>query len=182
MKVIFLDRDGVINEYPGDTRYVNSWQEFKFIPGSREAIQKLSRDGFKIFVISNQAGVAKGLYSSEDLAEIDAKMNEAIRKAGGELAGIYYCLHHPSENCACRKPKPGLLEQAFKDASITASETYFVGDSFRDMQAARSFGAKSILVLSGREKLSNRRNWEFEPDYVFENLLAVSDYLCSNNG
>ena len=93
-RVIFLDRDGVINKYPGDRNYVNNWKEFKFIPGSIGAIKMLNASGFRIFVVSNQAGVAKGLYSFEDLEYINKKMNAALKKEGAYLSGIYYCIHH----------------------------------------------------------------------------------------
>lgn len=182
MKVVFLDRDGVINEYPGDKRYVNNWREFKFIPGSVEAIKKLNKSGFNIFIVSNQAGVAKGIYSRKDLDEIDRRMMKQLKKSGADVKGIHYCVHHPDENCSCRKPKVGLLEEAVSGLKEKPEISFFIGDSFYDMKAALSFGAKSILVFSGKEKLSNRSNWEFEPDYLFDNLLVAADFLCSRYG
>ncbi|MBP7088243.1 MAG: HAD family hydrolase [Candidatus Omnitrophica bacterium] len=182
MRVIFLDRDGVINEYPGDKKYVNNWSEFKFISGSIEGIRKLSSGPFKLFVVSNQAGVAKGLYTKKDLDNIDRHMLDVLKKNKAFLSGIYYCLHHPLENCACRKPKTALLEKALSDFKIKPEESFFIGDSFYDMNTARNFKAKSILVLSGKEKIENRQNWEFEPDYVFTNLLLAADFLISRYG
>lgn len=179
--VIFLDRDGVINQYPGHGNYLTSWKEFKFIPGSIEGIRKLTEAGFKIFVISNQAGVAKGLYRQQDLDEIDKNMSKAIVKAKGKLAGIYYCTHFPDEGCNCRKPKTGLLQKALGRNSALGEKVFFIGDSFIDMATARNFSAKSILVLSGREKIADRANWEFEPDYVFDNLLLAAHYLTSGH-
>lgn len=181
-KVVFLDRDGVINKYPGDTRYVNNWREFEFIPGSIEGIKKLNRNGFRLCVISNQAGVAKGLYSQKDLEQIDRKMSDQFKRNGACLSGIYYCIHHPQDNCDCRKPKTGLLEKAVSELGICPRMSFFIGDSFLDMKAARNFGAKSVLVLSGKEKISNRDNWEFEPDYIFDNLLVAAHYLCVHYG
>lgn len=178
--VVFLDRDGVINEYPGDGNYVTNQREFKFIPGSLEAICKLSKEGFKLFVVSNQAGVAKGLYNQEDLAKINAKILQSVKKCGGSISGIYYCTHLPSDNCDCRKPKPGLLKKALAENRIKIDSSFFIGDSFQDMEAARNFGAKSVLVLSGREKIANRADWEFEPDYVFDSLLLAAHYLSSH--
>ena len=182
MRVVFLDRDGVINEYPGDTNYVNNWSEFAFIPGSIEGIKKLNACGFKLCVISNQAGVAKGLYTQADLDRIDKGMLEEFKKQGAQIEGIYYCTHSPSDNCDCRKPKIGLLKQAVSDLGIIPQMSFFVGDSFRDMEAARCFGAKSILVLSGKKKKSRRSQWEFDPDYIFDNLRAAADYLCAHYG
>ena len=182
MKVVFLDRDGVINQYPGDTRYVTSWKEFQFIPGSIEGIKKLKEKGFKVFVISNQAGVSKGLYSQKTLDTMTKKMIVNLEKNGAFVDGIYYCTHQEAENCSCRKPKTDLLRKALGDFDIRSGVSFFIGDSFRDMKAAREFGAKPVLVLSGKEKISNRQNWEFEPDYIFDNLLLAAHYLCSHYG
>jgi D,D-heptose 1,7-bisphosphate phosphatase len=182
MKVVFLDRDGVINEYPGDTLYVTTWRDFRFIPGSIEAIRKLNERGFKLFVISNQAGVAKGLYSKKDLDKITRKMLNILKKNKAYLDGVYYCLHHQDDNCSCRKPKAGLLHKAMADFRIKPQVSFFIGDSFRDMKAAKEFGAKPVLLLSGKEKIANRKNWEFEPDYIFDNLLLAGHYLCEHYG
>lgn len=181
-KVVFIDRDGVINRYPGDKQYVCSVREFKFLPGSIEGMKKLYEKGFTLFVVSNQAGVAKGLYGKRDLEKMDKKLLRELKKCGVQLKGIYYCTHHPDDNCDCRKPRTGLLTQALKDANIEPVVSFFIGDSFRDMQAARSFGAKPVLVLSGSEKIANRPNWEFQPDYVFDNLLVASHYICAHYG
>ena len=182
IRVIFLDRDGVINEFPGDSKYVNNRQEFKFISGSIEGIKKLDKCGFKIAIISNQAGVSKGLYSRKDLEEINDEIITQLENKGVKISGIYYCTHHPGDGCDCRKPKVGLLRRAISDLGVKPDETFFIGDSFKDMRAALNFKAKSILVLSGKEKVSNRSEWEFEPDYVFENLCVAADYLCSHYG
>lgn len=178
--VVFLDRDGVINQYPGHGNYVTGLGNFKFIPGSIEGIRKLSEKGFTIFVISNQAGVAKGLYAQKDLDAIDTKILREVKKHGGDISGIYYCQHLPTDNCDCRKPKIGSLEKALNESALKPDTSFFIGDSFQDMKAARNFGAKSVLVLSGREKISNRKDWEFEPDYVFDNLLLAAHYLSSH--
>jgi len=182
MKIIFLDRDGVINEYPGDRQYVTSPKEFKFIPGSIQAIKNLKEKGFTLFVISNQAGVEKGIYSQKTLDDIDRKMLHELKKHKTSLDGIYYCTHRKETNCLCRKPKTGLMHKALKDLNKTPKVSIFVGDSFKDMQAAKEFGAKPVLVLSGKEKISNRNKWEFEPDYIFDNLLIASYYICSHYG
>ncbi len=180
MNVVFLDRDGVINEYPGNGRYVTSRVDFKFIPGSIEGIRKLHHKGFKLFVVSNQAGVAKGIYSRQDLEGINQKMLQQLKRKEAFLSGVYYCLHRSDANCGCRKPKTGLLEQAVSETNISFGSSFFIGDSFSDMETARNFGAQPILVLSGKEKIANRSNWGFEPDYVCDNLLLAAHYLCSH--
>lgn len=182
MKVVFLDRDGVINQYPGDTKYVNNWREFKFIPGSIEGIKKLNACGFKLYIISNQGGVSKGLYTQEDLDEINRNMSKEFKAQGARVEDIYYCTHVKSDNCDCRKPKTGLLEQAISNLSANPEISFFIGDSFADMEAALGFGAKSVLVFSGKEKASNRDQWEFEPDHTFNDLKSAADYLCSRYG
>ncbi|MCP4653279.1 MAG: HAD family hydrolase [Candidatus Omnitrophica bacterium] len=182
MKIIFLDRDGVINKYPGDTRYVTSKKEFEFLPGSIQGIRKLNENGFKIYVVSNQAGVSKGLYSQKDLDGITGCMIKGLKKNNAFVDAVRYCTHINDDNCTCRKPKPGLLHNIVSEFNLDPKISFFVGDTFTDMKAARAFGAKSVLVLSGKEKISNRENWEFEPDYVFDNLLLAAYYLCEHRG
>jgi D-glycero-D-manno-heptose 1,7-bisphosphate phosphatase len=181
-RVVFIDRDGVINQYPGDGHYVSSVKEFKFIPGSLEGIRKLYEKGFKVVVISNQSGVAKGLYDCQELEKINKKIRRELKRNRVELSGIYYCPHNPEDNCSCRKPKTGLLTQAISELKIKPMISLFVGDSFKDMNTAIAFGAKPVLVLSGREKISNRSKWEFEPDYIFDNLLLAAHYICAHYG
>jgi D-glycero-D-manno-heptose 1,7-bisphosphate phosphatase len=182
MKVVFLDRDGVINKYPGQGRYVTSLNEFEFIPGSIEGLRKLYKNDFKLFVTSNQAGVAKGLYAGKVLEKINQRLIRELKKNAVKLSGIYYCTHKNEDGCLCRKPKTGLMEQALSDCGLKPDLSFVIGDSFKDMEAARRFGAKSILVLSGKEKISGRNSWKFEPDYVFDNLLIAAHYLCSHYG
>ena len=103
-KIIFLDRDGVINKYPGDGQYVTTLSGFKLIPGSARAIKMLCSAGFKVFVVSNQAGVTKGLYSKQALNKMTAYMLDKVRKAGGRINKVLYCVHTNQQNCSCRKP------------------------------------------------------------------------------
>ncbi|MCK4917388.1 MAG: D-glycero-beta-D-manno-heptose 1,7-bisphosphate 7-phosphatase [Candidatus Omnitrophica bacterium] len=179
-KIIFLDRDGVINQSPGDERYVNSYKEFKFIEGSIEGIKKLYLKGYKIFIISNQSGVSKGLYTKKDLEAINDLIVKQLRKYKVSLSGIYYCTHNPQDNCNCRKPKTGLLEKAVSELGVKPKWSIFIGDTFKDMKAAVKFGAKAVLVLSGKEKIANRNSWEFEPEYIFKDLLAAATYISAN--
>jgi len=182
MKIVFLDRDGVINKYPGDKEYVKNVKEFSFIAGSIEGIKKLNEKKFKLFVISNQAGVAKGIYPKKNLDQINQKMLRTLKKNRAQVDAIYYCTHQQEDNCDCRKPKTGLLNKVVSDLNLKPEISFFIGDSFRDMKAAKSFGAKTVLLLSGKEKISNRNNWEFEPDYIFDNLLLAAHYICSHYG
>ncbi len=178
MRVVFLDRDGVINKYPGDRDYVKNWQEFSFLPGSIEAIRLFNDNGFKVFVISNQAGVSKGIYSQQALDDITSRMLKEVEEKGAHIDGVYYCLHTDSDNCSCRKPKTGLLEEAVEQLGEKPEVCFFVGDSFRDMEAARKFGCYNVLVLSGKESMENRDKWPFHPDYVLPDLLSAAKYIC----
>jgi len=179
MKAVFLDRDGVINRYPGDKKYVTDCKGFRLLPGVKRAIAELHRNGFRIFVISNQAGVGKGIFSQRALDAITSKMLCAIEGAGGRIEAVYYCIHRKEENCPCRKPKAGMIDIAKKGRSIKTKGSFFVGDTIRDVHTARQAGCKSILVLSGKEKFSNRKNWEIQPDFVFKDLYRATKFIIN---
>ena len=184
IKVVFLDRDGVINQYPGDFEYVASVEEFQILPNVKPALEKLTAAGFKLFVVSNQAGVAKGLYSAQDLNEIDQRMafelGDKVR-----ISQILYCTHLPEGNCSCRKPKTGLIDQVFADLkkqgiAVDKTNSYFVGDSMIDMETGQSAGLKTILVFSGREKPQNQLHWDRIPDYKVDDLASAAQIIVSS--
>jgi D-glycero-D-manno-heptose 1,7-bisphosphate phosphatase len=177
IKVIFLDRDGVINKYPGDFKYVTNVEDFQILPNVKPALEKLTAAGFRLFVVSNQAGVAKGLYSQQDLNEIDQRMvfvlGDKVR-----LFEILYCTHLPEANCSCRKPKTGLLDQVFADLktqgyAVDKANSYFIGDSLLDVETGQAAGLKTILVFSGREKPENQLHWDRIPDYKVDDLASA---------
>ncbi|MBU0743873.1 MAG: D-glycero-beta-D-manno-heptose 1,7-bisphosphate 7-phosphatase [Gammaproteobacteria bacterium] len=149
IKLIILDRDGVINE--DSPSYIRSPKEWGAIPGSLEAIAKLNRGGYKVAVATNQSGIARGYYSLETLDAIHQKMLDETKAAGGEIAKIFFCPHGPEDNCECRKPKSGLLLQAAKHFEIDPSEILMIGDSMRDILAAKNCGAKAIFVNSSNK-------------------------------
>lgn len=182
MKVAFLDRDGVINKYPGDREYVKSWDEFEFLPEVFLSLKLLKSGGYKIFVISNQAGVSKGLYSQQALDLITDNMLDMLRKSGIELDGVYYCTHLSEADCPCRKPRTGMIEKAFealRKAGLEAEKekSVFIGDSIMDVQAGKNAGLKTILVFSGKEKPENRDDWEAFPDYTAPDLRSAVELL-----
>ncbi|MDO8662444.1 MAG: D-glycero-beta-D-manno-heptose 1,7-bisphosphate 7-phosphatase [Candidatus Omnitrophota bacterium] len=177
MKVVFLDRDGVINKYPGDRFYVTSLKKFKFLPGAKNAIAQLTKAGFKLFIVSNQAGVGRGVYAKRTLEAITGRMLSEIETAGGKIDKVYYCIHRKDAGCLCRKPKPGLLKKAAKEFKFSLQKSYFIGDSIRDVITADKAGCKSVLVLSGKEKLANQKNWEAKPDFIFKDLNAATTFL-----
>ncbi len=180
MKVVFLDRDGVINKYPGDFEYVKSWDEFSFLPGTSKALKQINKKGYKIFIISNQAGVGRGIYSQEALDLITKNMLAELSKGGVEISGVYYCVHRKEENCPCRKPNTGLIDIArsrMKDQGfdIDLKSSFFVGDTMRDIEAGRKSGLKTILVFSGKEKPKNSSSWSEKPDFTAMDLFEAAD-------
>ncbi|MFA5199542.1 MAG: HAD-IIIA family hydrolase [Candidatus Omnitrophota bacterium] len=177
MKTVFLDRDGVINRYPGDRLYVTSLNKFRFLPKAKEALALLSKKGFKVFIASNQAGVGRGIYAQTTLNKITSAMLRQIEKSGGRIDKVYYCTHKKDAGCICRKPLPGLLKKAAKEFKFSLKNAYFIGDTIRDVLTAKAAGSKSILVLTGKEKLKNQPNWEAKPNYIFKDLLAAVKFL-----
>ncbi len=182
VKAVFLDRDGVINEYPGDFQYVTSWEEFKFLPKIEPPLKKLIEEGYLIFIISNQAGVSKGLYTQEVLNFITQNMKKELVKHGVNIYKVYYCTHHPDDNCYCRKPKTGLIDMAITDLTregkkLDIEKSYFIGDSILDIQTGKSAGLKTILVFSGREKPENKDTWVAVPDLTAKDLPEAIELI-----
>jgi D-glycero-D-manno-heptose 1,7-bisphosphate phosphatase len=180
MKIIFLDRDGVINRDPGFGGYITSWKVFEFLPRSLEALKKLNQAGYEVFIISNQAGVAKGLYTLKDLDEINKNMLKEVEKAGGRIRSIHYCPHMDEDNCGCRKPKTGLFSLAAKDLGVNFADAFFVGDNRRDILAGKAIGCKTIFVLSGNTSLENL---DVKPDFIARDLFeAVEKIVLKSMG
>lgn len=150
---IILDRDGVLNEKPPRANYVRTWAEFKWLPGAKESLRVLNQAGFKIIVVSNQAGIGRGAMSEDDLMEIHRQMVKEAEQSGGRVDAIYYCPHNWDDGCECRKPRPGMLFQAQHDYNLDLSRTYFIGDDERDAQAAEAAGCLSALVPDGKALL-----------------------------
>lgn len=177
MKAVFLDRDGVINRYPGHTKYVTRLSEFRFLPLAKKAIAILHKKGYLLFVISNQAGVGKGMYSQKTLDVITAHMLSEVTKVGGAIEKVYYCTHRPDAGCSCRKPRDGAIREILRNYPLDIKKAFFVGDTIRDVQTAREAGCKAILVLSGKEKLRNKTGWEAKPDFICRNLFEAAKLI-----
>lgn len=181
-KAIFIDRDGVINKDPGgwtEHSYVTQWKDFHFLPGALDALALLKKSGFKVVIISNQAGVGKNLFSREDLDRVTVKMLAAINDHGGFIENVYYCMHKKEDNCNCRKPKTGMLEDAMKTYEAKPHETYFVGDSIVDVEAGTKLGIETVLVLSGKTSLEESRKWPIKPNYIFKNLMEAARWITT---
>ena len=167
--------------FPGHGKYVTTKEEFEFIPGALEAIRLFTASGFTVFIASNQAGVAKGLYTKEALDGITDKMLSGIREAGGKIEDVLYCLHQSEDDCDCRKPKPGLLSGVLNGMERRPRACFFIGDSSRDVRAAHQAGAVPVLVLSGQTKKSDIESWEDKPEFVFDDLSAAAKYICGKH-
>jgi D-glycero-D-manno-heptose 1,7-bisphosphate phosphatase len=159
---IFLDRDGVINERIVGG-YVTSWGQFRFLEGSIAMLRELGRFKLPLIVVSNQAGVGKGLMSRANLARITERFVSRLRRAGASIAAVYYCPHTADAGCRCRKPRPGLLLQAARDWRIDLGHSILIGDSPSDIEAARAAGCRSILFDPQDEFLGYREAENGEP-------------------
>jgi D-glycero-D-manno-heptose 1,7-bisphosphate phosphatase len=148
MKLVILDRDGVINY--DSAEFIKKPAEWKPIPGSLEAIARLNQDGYRVVVATNQSGIGRGLFDMAALNAIHEKMHKALGLAGGRIDAVFYCPHAQDANCSCRKPKPGLLEDIAHRFNTELADVPCIGDSLRDLQAAAAVGAQPILVLTGK--------------------------------
>ena len=148
MKLVILDRDGVINE--DSDAYIKTPDEWHAVPGSLEAIARLSRAGWRVVVASNQSGLARGLFTMETLNAIHARMHRELAEAGGHIDSIFVCTHGPDEGCPCRKPAPGLFRDIARRYDVDLKNVPAVGDSLRDLQAALALDCNPWLVRSGK--------------------------------
>ena len=175
-RYVLLDRDGVINEDSDD--FIKFPEQWLPLEGSLEAIALLNKHGYKVVVITNQSGLARGLFDSAMLEQIHAKMQRMTAEKGGKIEAIYFCPHGPDDNCNCRKPKPGLLEQFATDNDVSLNGMTVIGDSLRDLQAAQAVGASPILVKTGKGQKTLIENPTLNIP-VFENLYDAAKYLTA---
>lgn len=183
-KVIFVDRDGVINRDPGSWTkhsYVTRWKDFYFLRGAKKAIKLLSDKGFGLILISNQAGVSKGFFTEKKLDDINEKMLKEIRESGGKILKTYYCIHRTSDACDCRKPEIGLFKKAKNELGIGIKGAYFIGDGKVDVEAGKKCGLKTILVLSGKTSLADLDEWETAPDHIFKDLMEAARFITDRS-
>ncbi len=173
-KLIILDRDGVIN-HDSET-YIKSPDEWLPIDGSLDAITDLSGAGFKLVVVTNQSGIARGLMSEETLDLIHRKMISEVELRGGRLAGIFYCPHGPDDDCRCRKPRTGMHEDIMNQFGVTLTGVPAIGDSKRDLDAAMEIGARPILVLTGYGRKTLEEYGDNPPE-TFDDLASAAAAL-----
>jgi len=184
-RAFFLDRDGTVAEEVG---YVNHVSRYRLYPWSAEAIRRINQAGLAAVVVTNQAGVARGYFPEELIQQVNAKMVEELAAAGAKLDGVYYCAHHPEvgappfrRRCRCRKPLPGMIEQAVKDLDLELAGSVVVGDRYLEVEMAHRLGLRGALVLTGYGRGEHeymQGDWPRQPDWVAENLLgAVEEIL-----
>jgi D-glycero-D-manno-heptose 1,7-bisphosphate phosphatase len=176
-KLIILDRDGVINH--DSDLYIKSPDEWQPIPGSLEAIARLNQWGWRIIVCTNQSGIGRGLFGMDMLNAIHDKMIKAAAHAGGTIDAVFFCPHTNTDNCNCRKPKPGMLQEIAARYNLSLAGVPVVGDSLRDLQSALAVGAQPMLVLTGKGKKTR-----LDPALpggipVFQNLAAAVKSLTA---
>lgn len=183
-QAVFLDRDGVITQDP--PHYAHRLDQLKLIPRSAEAIRLLNENGFKVIVVSNQSGIARGYYQEKDIKIFNHAMEEELKKKGAYIDAIYYCPHHPDAeivayriDCDCRKPKPGMLKHAEIDFDLDLKESFMIGDKRSDILAGHAAGCKTILVLTGHGKEESSKN-ELEVDFISVDLYeGVKDIVLN---
>ncbi len=181
-KVVFLDRDGVINR---DKGYVHRWADFEFIPGAIEAMHQLSSRGFKLVVVTNQSGIARGYFTENDYFSLRNNINKFLMENDVNVLATYHCPHHPNGtvpkyalSCNCRKPLPGMLLAAARDYSINLDSSLLIGDKPSDIKAAKAAGVGVTFMINSDNPESNSE--EGYSDYVFENLLECSKFIIAN--
>ena len=189
-RAIFLDRDGTINEEVG---YIEHLERLRIIPEAYEAIRLINLSGFMAVVVTNQAGIAKGLFNEAFVMQTNERLQELLGQKGAAIDAFYFCPHHPTEGvppyrgvCDCRKPAPGLFYQAARDLAIDLAASYMIGDRYRDMEAAHRAGVKGVLVKTGygADVLENigpdQETPEARPDHIAENILKAVHWILGN--
>jgi D-glycero-D-manno-heptose 1,7-bisphosphate phosphatase len=177
MRLIILDRDGVINQ--DSEEYIKSPEEWIAIPGSLQAIAQLNAGGWRVVVVSNQSGIGRGLFDILTLNAIHEKMQKELARVGGQVEAIFFCPHTPEDHCSCRKPRAGLLRDIAERFNVELDEVPCVGDSLRDLEAAQSVGARPILVLTGKGHEALARLPAPGDVPVFPDLAAVANQLLA---
>jgi len=176
-KAIFLDRDGTINEDPKDSGYVTQWDDFRFQPNVIESLKKLSDAGYKLFIISNQGGIARGFMTKGDLDNIHRRMLEKFNKQGVRFEDVLYSTDDPDKPSKTRKPAIGLFQIAAQKLALDKKKSFTIGDTERDLKAGKDFGTKTILVLCGKTNKDDASLFVTQPDRVCQNLAEAVRWI-----
>lgn len=177
MKIVILDRDGVINE--DSDEYIKSPEEWRPIPGSLEAIAQLNQEGYRVLVVSNQSGLGRGLFDIHSLNAIHQKLYRELSRLGGHIECILFCPHSPEAGCHCRKPETGLFEEITRRFHSRLDGVPAIGDSLRDIEAARRVGATPMLVLTGKGRATLEKGDGLEGVPYYDDLASAVDALVT---
>ncbi|MDF2953218.1 MAG: Histidinol phosphatase/D-glycero-mannoheptose bisphosphatephosphatase [Thermodesulfobacterium sp.] len=182
MKVpaVFLDRDGTLNEEMG---YINDLSRLKLLPNVAEALKLLKNHGFKLIVVTNQSGPARGYFPKELVFKTNELLQKKLKKRGISIDDFFICFHHPDENCSCRKPKPGLIKQALEKYPIELKKSYLIGDKIIDIETAQNIGIKGILVLTGYGKGELKYvapKKKVKPYFVAKDLKEAAEFIIKD--
>ena len=178
-KLVILDRDGVINF--DSAQFIKSPAEWKPIPGSLEAIARLTQSGYRVVVATNQSGIGRGLFDMETLNQIHSKMHKAVVTVGGRIDAIFYCPHTADSHCDCRKPKPGMLKRISETLNVDLKGVANIGDSLRDLQAGAAVGCQTMLVLTGKGQKTKAEGNLPEGTLEFPDLAAAVEAILSRS-
>jgi D-glycero-D-manno-heptose 1,7-bisphosphate phosphatase len=185
-RAIFIDRDGTLNEEVG---YITEVTQFRLYNFASEAVRLINDAGLRAIVLTNQSGIARGLFDEQFLLRLHRRMEESLKLGGARLDAIYYCPHHPElgeppyrQDCECRKPKPGLIERAMKDFHLNLRRSFVIGDRYRDVEMGCRAGTRCVMVMTGhgREEFrSQRASWKVQPEHIAENMLEAVRWILS---
>lgn len=178
MKLVILDRDGVINQ--DSANFIKNPNEWIPVPGSLEAIALLNQSGYRVAIATNQSGVSRGLFDMATLNSIHEKMHRELASVGGRIDAVFYCPHSADDNCDCRKPKTGMIKEIAKRFSVELDKVYAVGDALRDLQAFANSGCKTILVRTGKGEETLAKGGLPENIMVSADLNEAVQYIIAN--
>ena len=177
-KAAFLDRDGTIIE---EKDFIKTADQIEFVPGSIEAIKLLRNLGYKIVVVSNQSGIGRGILTEKMVTDVNASFLRRLEDEGAAADALYFCPHHPDDDCDCRKPKTGMIKRAVRELELDLKDAVVIGDKLADIQLGKNIGATTVLMLTGygRKVLDELTdsNPDEKPDFVAENLLGAASWL-----
>ena len=178
-RAVFLDRDGVINVFPGPGKFVLSWPEFAFMPGVHAELRRLRAAGYFLALVTNQSGVGRGLMDLETLHEIHRRMQDEL--GDGRLDALYYCPHHPADGCPCRKPAPWLLQRAAQEHALDLTGSFLIGDSGRDIEMGRAAGCRTALCREHLPASLEQLKPLHRPEVMFQRLKDAIDWILRTN-
>ena len=174
---VFLDRDGTISE---DVGYLNDVTQFRMFPFAAAAIRRLNDAKLAVIVVTNQSGVGRGMFAESMVHMVHEEMTQQLVAAGAHLTAIYYCPHTSDDDCECRKPKPGMIQQASREHRIDLSRSFVVGDRYGDVELAQANGGRGVLVRTGygaEDLRVNGAGWTRQPDFVADDLADAADWI-----